>query len=123
MALYRELAVGVFCRMAERIEGTKNDIKTTQTRSYPSKEIAVPTLVIHGTKDSLVPFEEHGKRLAEEISRARLFAAEGGEHVTIFTHRREVQARVSAFFQELSTAFCHLPSRNKRQNLRIITKP
>ena len=44
MALYRELAVGVFYRMGERIEGTKNDIKTTQTRSYPLKEITVPTL-------------------------------------------------------------------------------
>lgn len=45
MTLYRELAVGVFYRMAERIEGTKNDIKITQTRSYPLKDIAVPIFI------------------------------------------------------------------------------
>ncbi len=88
--------------MAERIEGTKNDIKITQSRSYPLKDIVVPTLVVHGTKDPLVPFEEHGKRLATEIPGAQLLAAEGGEHATIFTHRREVQAKVSAFLRGLN---------------------
>lgn len=102
MTLYRELAIGMFYRIAERIEGTKNDIKISQTRTYPLKDIAAPTLVIHGTKDPLVPFEEHGMRLASEIPGAQLLAAEGGEHVTIFTHRMEVQARVSAFLQELN---------------------
>lgn len=102
MTLYRELAIGMFYRIAERIEGTKNDIKISQTRTYPLKDIAVPTLVIHGTKDPLVPFEEHGMRLASEIPSAQLLAAEGGEHVTIFTHRREVQSKVSAFLKELS---------------------
>jgi pimeloyl-ACP methyl ester carboxylesterase len=101
MALYKEVAVGSFNRMAERIEGTKNDIKISQTRTYPLRDIAVPTLVIHGTKDPLVPFEEHGKRLATEIPGAQLLSVEGGEHVTIFTHRKEVQSRVSVFLQEL----------------------
>ncbi len=83
-------------------KGTKNDIKITQTRSYPLKDIAVPTLIVHGTNDPLVPFKEHGKRLATEISWAQFLVAEGGEHVTIFTHRREVQAKVFAFLQELN---------------------
>ncbi len=102
MALYRELAVGVFYRMAERIEGTKNDIKISQTRTYPLKDIRVQTLVIHGTKDPLVPLEEHGMRLATEIPGAQMFIAEGGEHVTIFTHRREVRSKVAAFLQGLN---------------------
>lgn len=102
MALYKELAIGVYYRMAERIAGTKNDIRITQTRSYPLKDIAVPTLVIHGTKDPLVPFEEHGKRLATEIPEAQLLAVDGGEHVTVFTHRRVVQAKVSEFLQGLN---------------------
>jgi pimeloyl-ACP methyl ester carboxylesterase len=102
MALYRELAVGVFYRMAERIEGTKNDIKISQTRTYPLKDITVPTLVIHGTKDPLVPFEEHGMRLAAEIPGAQMLAAEGGEHVTIFTHRGEVRLKITAFLQGLN---------------------
>jgi pimeloyl-ACP methyl ester carboxylesterase len=101
MALYKELAIGAFHRMAERIEGTRNDIKITQTRSYALKDVAAPTLVVHGTKDPLVPFEEHGRRLAAEIPGAKLLALEGGEHVAIFTHRGEVRSGVSAFLQEL----------------------
>ncbi|HXX57597.1 MAG TPA: alpha/beta hydrolase [Thermodesulfovibrionales bacterium] len=101
MALYKEVTIGSFYRMAERIKGTRNDIKISRTRTYPLKDIAVPTLVIHGTEDRLVSFEEHGMRLATEIPGAELFAAEGGEHVTIFTHRREVQERVSAFVHGL----------------------
>jgi pimeloyl-ACP methyl ester carboxylesterase len=67
MALYRELVGGGFYKLAERIAGTKNDIRTAQTRSYSLKDIAVRTLIIHGTKDPLVPFAEHGRRLAAEI--------------------------------------------------------
>ncbi len=101
MALFREVAVGSFFRMAERIAGTRNDIRVTQTRTYPLRDVAVPTLVVHGSKDPLVPFEQHGRKLAEEIPGARLFLAEGGEHVTIFTHRREVRERVATFFREV----------------------
>ena len=101
MALYRGVAIGSFYRMGERIEGTKNDIKISQTRTYPLNDIAVPTLVVHGTRDPLVPFEQHGKRLASEIPGAQLFAVKGGEHVTIFTHRKEVQSRVSDFLRGL----------------------
>lgn len=101
MTLFRELTVGMFNRMAERIQGTKNDIRITRTRTYPLKDIAVPTLIIHGTKDPHVPFEDHGMRLAAEIPCAHLLATEGGEHVTIFTHREEVLAKVSSFLKEL----------------------
>jgi pimeloyl-ACP methyl ester carboxylesterase len=104
MSLYREVAVGGFYRMAERIEGTKNDIRVAQTRSYPLKDIAVPTLVVHGNRDPHVPFESHGKRLATEIPGAKLFLAEGGEHVTIFTHRNVVRSRVSAFLHDLRSS-------------------
>lgn len=103
MTLYRELAVGMFYRIAERIEGTRNDIKISQTRTYPLTDIAVPTLVIHGTKDPLVPFEGHGRHLASEIPGAQLLAAEGGGHGTIFTHRREIRSKVSAFLKDLTT--------------------
>jgi pimeloyl-ACP methyl ester carboxylesterase len=103
MTLFRELTVGSFERMHERIPGTKNDIKTTNTRTYPLKDIKVPTLVIHGTHDPHVPFEQHGKRLAEEIPGAKLVLAEGGEHVTIFTHRKQVQEAVAKFLAEVKS--------------------
>jgi pimeloyl-ACP methyl ester carboxylesterase len=100
MALYRELTLGMFDRMAERLPGTRNDIEVARTRSYPLADIAVPTLVVHGTRDPLVPFEQHGRRLASEIPGARLCKAEGGEHVAIFTHRAQVRSAVADFLQE-----------------------
>ncbi len=44
-----------------------------------------------------MPFERHGKTLAERIPGAELVALEGGEHVAIFTHRDEARARVMRF--------------------------
>lgn len=102
MSLYRELAVDGMRNMAERMPGTVNDIRITQNSEYPLKEIMVPTLVVHGTDDPLLPFNEHGRRLAEEIPNARLYTAERGEHVTIFTHRDEVRNAVSDFLADLT---------------------
>ena len=42
-------------------------------------EIAVPTLVVHGTADPMFPFP-HGEALAAEIPGARLLALEGAGH-------------------------------------------
>ncbi len=42
--------------------------------------VTVPTLVIHGDSDAIVPFEVSGKRSAELISGAQLVVIEGGPH-------------------------------------------
>src|SRR3989442_4421088 len=41
--------------------------------------VSVPTLVLHGTRDKIVPYT-HAKKLAEAISGARLITFEGGGH-------------------------------------------
>ncbi len=87
-------------RMALRLPGTENDIRVTRTTEYPLEQIAVPVLVVHGTADLLVPFAQHGRPLAERIPGAELLAIEGGEHVAIFTHRDEVQRRVTEFLAD-----------------------
>jgi pimeloyl-ACP methyl ester carboxylesterase len=61
----------------------------------------VPTLVVHGTNDRLVPFEQHGAKFAARILGAQLLAVEGGEHVAIFTHRELVKQRVMEFLRGL----------------------
>jgi len=86
-------------RVAQRLPGTFNDVTVTQTRDYPLEQIAVRTLVVHGTADPFVPFEKHGRMLAARIPGAELLAVEGGEHVTIFTHRAAVQPRVVGFLR------------------------
>ncbi|OGK78637.1 MAG: hypothetical protein A2X52_09910 [Candidatus Rokubacteria bacterium GWC2_70_16] len=50
--------------------------------------VRVPTLVIHGTDDRRVPFED-GRYLAEHIPGARLHPFEGRGHLPLFTVTRE----------------------------------
>ncbi|HSM93279.1 MAG TPA: alpha/beta hydrolase [Anaeromyxobacteraceae bacterium] len=97
--LYRELARTTSARMAERWAGTANDVRVTRTHEYPLERIAAPVLVVHGTRDPLVPFERHGAALAARIPGAKLLALEGGEHPAIFTHRPEARAAVTAFLR------------------------
>lgn len=98
--LFTALLTSTSDRVAERIPGTENDIAITRTTTYPLEEIAVPVLVVHGTADSVVPFEPHAKALESRIPNAELLTIEGGEHVSIFTHREEVKARVTCFLRE-----------------------
>jgi pimeloyl-ACP methyl ester carboxylesterase len=95
--LFLALRLGVLDRMAGRIPGTENDIRQTRGEmAFPLEQIAVPTLVVHGTNDSVVPFAQ-AKALAGRVRRAEMVAIEGGEHVSIFTHRVEVRARIDHF--------------------------
>jgi len=84
----------------ERLEGTLNDVRITRTCEYPLEQVRVPVLVIHGTADRFVPFEQHGKVLATRILGAELVAAEGGDHVAIYTHRSMIRPRVVRFLYE-----------------------
>jgi pimeloyl-ACP methyl ester carboxylesterase len=95
--LYKVVLLDSFNHFGRRMAGTKNDIQISSTFSIALNEIQVPTLVIHGTLDPMLPFEKHGKVLAESIPGAELFVAEGGEHPAIFTHREAVRKRVAKF--------------------------
>lgn len=96
--LFRELMASTFDRMWLRLQGTENDIRVTRATTYPLEQIAPPALIVHGTADRLVPFEQHAKVLEARIPRAELLALEGGEHASIFTHRDQVRRRVAHFF-------------------------
>ncbi len=52
-------------------------------------KITVPTLVIHGDSDAIVPLEVSGKRSAELIAGARLHVVEGGPHGFNASHAEE----------------------------------
>ena len=53
------------------------------------ENVRVPTLVIHGDSDAVVPFEVSGKRSAELIPGARLHVVEGGPHGINASHAEE----------------------------------
>ncbi len=100
--LIEEVLGDVFDRIARRLPGTENDIRITRTTTYPLEQVAILVLVVHGTEDRLVPFTQHGKSLAARIPGAQLLTVKGGEHMSIFTHRDEVRARVTRFLRDLA---------------------
>lgn len=99
-ALYRELTLSTFYRMAQRMAGSENDFRITQTREYPLEEITVPTLIVHGSDDPFVNFAEHAETASRRIAGAELLGLEGGEHAAIFTHREIVRVRMTKFLTQ-----------------------
>ncbi len=56
---------------------------------HPLKTIDVPTVVIHGTEDSTIPFDS-GKNLVNYIPSSELKVVQGGEHGMAYTRADEV---------------------------------
>jgi non-heme chloroperoxidase len=52
-------------------------------------EVTVPTLVVHGDSDAIVPFEVSGKRSHELIAGSELVVIEGGPHGVNASHPEE----------------------------------
>lgn len=97
--LLRELQLSTLDRMRLRLPGTENDVAVTRGElSFPLERLATPLLVVHGTADRAAPFEQ-GQELAARVPGAELLAIQDGEHVSIFTHRALVRARVARFLR------------------------
>ncbi len=62
-------------------------------------KVTVPTLVIHGDTDGIVPFEVSGKRAAESIPGATLHVVEGGPHGINVSHTEESNAALLDFLK------------------------
>ena len=60
-------------------------------------KIEVPTLIIHGDSDAIVPFEVSGKRSHEAIADSSLALIEGGPHGLNATHSEEFNRRLLDF--------------------------
>ncbi|KEZ76121.1 alpha/beta fold hydrolase [Salinisphaera hydrothermalis] len=61
------------------------------------QRIDVPTLVIHGDADAIVPLEVSGKRTAESIPDASLVVIQGGPHGINATHAEEFNQALIEF--------------------------
>ena len=60
-------------------------------------KVTVPTLVIHGDSDGIVPFEVSGKRSAELIKGAQLVLIKGGPHGINASHAAEFNKALIEF--------------------------
>lgn len=63
------------------------------------KKMNVPTLVLHGDSDQIVPFEVSGKRSAELLKHSRLEVIKGAPHGLAATHAEELNALMLDFLK------------------------
>jgi non-heme chloroperoxidase len=65
--------------------------------------IDVPTLVIHGTADRILPIDGQGRRLHAALPDARYVEIDGGPHVVCVSHAEEVNRELLTFLAEQRT--------------------
>ncbi len=63
-------------------------------------KIDVPTLVIHGSNDQVVPFEATGKLSARMINNAELKVYDNAPHGFAVTHQDQLNQDLLAFLQQ-----------------------
>ena len=59
--------------------------------------IDVPTLVVHGDADRILPLAATGQRTHEAVKGSRLMRVKGGPHGLNWTHAEEVNHELLAF--------------------------
>ncbi|KZE15074.1 alpha/beta hydrolase [Priestia aryabhattai] len=63
-------------------------------------KFTIPTLIIHGDADEIVPFEYSGKRTHEAISGSKLALIKGGPHGLNATHAHEFNEALVSFLRD-----------------------
>jgi non-heme chloroperoxidase len=63
-------------------------------------KIDVPTLVIHGNADRILPIEVTARRLPDLVKDLRLVEVDGGPHNIPWTHADEVNKSLLDFIAE-----------------------
>jgi pimeloyl-ACP methyl ester carboxylesterase len=62
-------------------------------------KVDVPTLVIHGDSDRIVPIDASGRRTHEMVKGSRLVVVEGAPHGLLWTHADKVNAELLPFLK------------------------
>lgn len=63
------------------------------------KQIHIPTLVLHGDSDQILPLDHTGRRTADLIPNAILHVVKGGPHGLNWTHATEVNTALLEFLR------------------------
>jgi non-heme chloroperoxidase len=64
------------------------------------KRIDIPTLILHGTADRILPIGGQGRRLHAALPDAHHVEIEGGPHVMCVSHAEEVNRELLAFLRQ-----------------------
>lgn len=89
------------CRQSDQDAalGCMEAFGTTDFRDDLTK-VSVPTLVIHGDSDGIVPFEGSGQRTHDAIDGSEVVVVEGGPHGVNASHPDEFNAALLAFLEK-----------------------
>lgn len=83
--------------ISERRTGVQNDlIQVDAMNAFKWEDIRVPTLLIHGDTDNLIPVK-YSYHVARRIPNAELVIIKGGGHECLVSHRRQVSPIINSF--------------------------
>ena len=86
--------------ISERRAGVQNDLANVHALDdFKWENINVPTLLIHGDKDNLIPLE-YSQEAARRIPNAELIVIQGGGHECLVSHQREITPRLNTFLAQ-----------------------
>ncbi len=99
-ALVASGMIGSLVMNPYRTAGYRNDLQqNADLPAYPMQEIAVPTLLVHGTSDVDVPFCQ-AELLAKKVSQAQLVTVQDADHFSPWVDERAVAA-IHTFLQRV----------------------
>jgi pimeloyl-ACP methyl ester carboxylesterase len=98
-----ESLVGTFVPPSARETGVRNDLQQLRTSDeLPLEEIVVPTLIVHGADDKLIPIAG-SEAMAARIPGAIFHRVDGAGHlIELGPKAAEVQSKVLEFLRERS---------------------
>jgi pimeloyl-ACP methyl ester carboxylesterase len=98
-----ESLIGTFVPPSAREAGVRNDLQQLRTfNELPLEQIVVPTLIVHGTADKVIPISE-SEAMAARIPGATFHRVEGAGHlVELGPKAVEVQSKILEFLRERS---------------------
>ncbi|MRW90670.1 alpha/beta fold hydrolase [Duganella sp. FT80W] len=88
---------GMQCGIKNAYDCIKQFSETDFTEDL--KKIDVPTLIVHGDDDQIVPIDAAGKAAAKLVKNATLLIYEGAPHGLPTTHKDKLNADLLAFLQ------------------------
>ena len=97
---FREGAKAIMDHGHNPFPGHGAAVSSSPHRKDRLKEINLPTLVIHGTEDAILPFD-HGQALADGIPNAKLMVLEGVGHEIPEQMTEEITSRMIEHFNSI----------------------
>ena len=61
------------------------------------RDAGLPTLILHGTKDNILPIDATARRFRQAVPEAEYVEVEGAPHGLLWTHADEVNAALTQF--------------------------